>query len=148
MLRAAVSITANLYESLRTGDLATVKLAQPKQVELAAALSAASNRREAAAARLARTLGLPAENLTLSRLAASLGSEQAAALREARDRLTAIATELGKFQQRNANLVHHLRSYFRNVLSALTNAADVPVRYGASGARLNPGFGAAIQARG
>ncbi len=148
MLQQALEVASELYQSLRKGDLATVKIAQPRQEELALALRAASDRREAATLRLAALLGLPAQGTNLSSIANRLGAPLAAQILAVRERLTRITTQLLDFQQRNANLIHHLRSYFRSVLSALTKTADVPVRYGSSGARLSPGFGAAIQARG
>jgi hypothetical protein len=148
LLRDALTVAADLYASLRKGDLAPIKITQPRQEQLAAALRMGSDRREAAAIRLAQALGLPPEGLTLSVLAKHLGEPVSTRILAARERLSAITKQLMDFQQRNANLIHHLRSYFRSVLSALTKTSDVPVRYGSSGARLTPGFGAAIKARG
>jgi FlgN protein len=148
LLNDALTVASDLYETLRKGDLAPVKLAQPRQEELAAALRSAAAEREAASIRLARSLGMPTESLTLAKLANRLGEPQAAGILAVRDRLSALTTRLADFQQRNANLIHHLRSYFRSVLSALTKTEDVPIRYGSSGVCLNRGFGAAIRARG
>jgi hypothetical protein len=148
LLHDALAVAVDLYTALRKGDLAPLKSAQPRQEQLALDLRSGADRREAAANRLARALGFPPEGLTLSSLAKRLGEPAATRILAARERLSTITAQLTDFQQRNANLIHHLRSYFRSVLSALTKTSDVPVRYGSSGARLTPGFGAAIQARG
>jgi hypothetical protein len=88
---------------------------------------------------------LPGEP-TLTALVAKL-PETAADLRAARDRLRALAADLAASQDRNANLIVHLRSYFRGVLSGLA-APDAPARYGPSGGRLEPATAIAIQAHG
>jgi hypothetical protein len=136
-----------VYGALRRGDLAAVVATQPAQESLAAALRDAGTARLAAAGELAADLGLPPDGLTLATLAARLPEPWAAELREVRNRLSAVVAEIAAVQGRNANLIAHLRSYFRDTLIALT-AAGSPVRYGPSGVRLSPAAGRAIQARG
>lgn len=148
LLRQALETTAELYEALRRGNIAAVKAAQPRQEQLAAGLSETATRREAAANDLGIALGLAPKGLTLAAIADKLEDETAGRVRSTRDRLIRITQQLQDFQLKNANLIRHLRSYFRSVLCALTKAGDVPVRYGATGARLNPAYGAAIKARG
>jgi len=148
LLHAALRVASDLYTALRNGGLASIKDLQPRQDQLATELRSAADRREAEKTRLGRMLGLEPERLTLSLLAKQLGEPWSTDILAARDRLSEITTQLSEFQQRNANLVHHLRSYFRSVLSALTRTAEAPIRYGASGACLTPTFGAAIKARG
>jgi hypothetical protein len=134
LLRTALAGATEVYAALRGGDLATA-LGATAQQALATELRETAGARSAAATALAGELGLSDEALTLSGLAARLPESHAAQLRAARDRLAALTTELSAVQSRNANLVSHLRSYFRGVLSELT-APDVPVRYGPSGSRL------------
>jgi hypothetical protein len=148
LLHEALAIAQDLYAALRQGDLAPIKSKRPEQEKLAAALRVASDHREAAAVRLGQALGLKPEQLTLSALAKKLGDPHTTRISAARDRLSTITSQLAEFQQRNANLIHYLRSYFRGVLSALTKTSDVPVRYGSSGTCLTPAFGSAIKARG
>lgn len=145
LLQTARNVSAELFAVLRKGDLAAIEPALPRQDELSVALRAACENRESAAIQLACALDLPTQHLTLTRLAGRLGPPHAAALLAARKRLTALAAELAEFQRRNANLIHYLRSYFRGVLAALTKTAEVPVRYGASGVRLNPFGGASLR---
>jgi FlgN protein len=148
LLRDALASLSDVYESLRQGDLAAVAVERPQQQQLALALQAAEATRSNLARDLAQAVELPvAERLTLTAIAERLPEPWAAELRASRERLTAVTGELSELHRRNANLIGHLRSYFRGVLTALT-VPDVPVRYGSSGGRLNPGSSAAIQARG
>lgn len=135
-----------MHAALRRGDLAAVEGLRAHQESLAASLHAAGAERAEGAARLAAELGLAAD-ATLSALAECLPGPAASELRELRPRLAAAAAELGDLQRRNANLIGHLRSYFRDVLADLT-AADAPVRYGPSGARLAAAGGTAVHASG
>lgn len=148
LLGQALELAAEHHETLKSGNFAPLKTYQPRQEELAEALRTAADRREAAAILLGRALGLPAEGLTLAKLAARLGEPEADRIAAVRGRLSRLTAKLGEFQKRNANLIRHLRSFFRSVLSALTKTSDVPVRYGASGACLTPAYGASIKTRG
>lgn len=136
-----------MYEALRCGDLAAAEALRSRQEVLAVSLHAAGMDRTEAAEQLAGALGLTANRLTLSLLADHLPEPAASELRGLRERLRDAAGDLAALQRRNANLIGRLRSYFRDVLADLT-AADAPVRYGPSGARLAPAGGAAIQANG
>src|SRR5580658_1589820 len=90
LLNVALTVAADLYATLRKGDLAPIKLAQPQQEELAAALRAAAAEREAASIRLARSLGMPTAGLTLAKLAERLGEPQATGILAVRDRFSAL----------------------------------------------------------
>jgi hypothetical protein len=147
LLRAALANALALHDALRRGDLPGAQTAARQQGPLAADIAAAGVRRAAAAAALAFTLGLPADGLTLAALAARLAPDLAAGVQSARERLVAVTTDLTAIQARNANLLNHLRSYFRGVLSGLI-APDAPRRYGRSGCGLEPAAGSAIQRRG
>ncbi len=147
LLRTALEITLELYEALRKGDLNGLKTVQPRQEELAAALTDAANRRERAAAQLGKALGFSKQGVTLKELAEALDPALATPLLEARARLTSVANQLAEYQGRNANLIHYLRSYFRSVLATLSGTGDVPVRYGRTGTRLDTTFVAAHRAR-
>jgi hypothetical protein len=157
LLRAALAGVTTVSAALRRGDLAAAFDASAQQT-LGAVLREAAAERTAAATALAREVGLSGEPLALAALAAKLPAPHAAELLAARDRLAAITAEIAAVQTRNANLIAHLRSYFRGVLSDLT-APDAPLRYGPSGGRLEPALGprqakhgggeqAAVQARG
>jgi hypothetical protein len=139
LVRDSVAAAEELFSGLRRGDAAAVEAGRARHEDLANRLTAAAAER----ARIVRDLGAPA---TISELIALLPEPEASELRAVQTSLAAAATELAGLQRRNANLVQHLRSYFRGVLTALT-APDGPVRYSPSGARLAPG-GGAIQARG
>ena len=142
-----VSLT-ELTDALRRGDLATVNAARPRQESLATALADRARCRTAAATSLAEAVGLPATtNLTLAVLAAHLPDPTAKGLLASRDRLANLVAKISEYQRRNANLIRHLRSYFRGVMAVLA-AADAPIRYGPSGANLAPRAGAMIQVRG
>jgi FlgN protein len=148
LLNEALTLTADLYATLRKGELANIKLTQPRLEELAATLRKAARDREIVTAQLARSLGLKTEGLTLAILATRLGEPQASAILAQRERLTDLSAKLANYQERNANLIHHLRSYFRSVLSSLTKTTDIPIRYSARGECLGPWYGAAMYARG
>lgn len=134
LLRAALTTATEVQTALRRGDLPGALDSSTRQW-LAAELHAAGEARTASASALAHALGLSAENLTLTTLAAKLDGPHAAELLAVRDRLKLAAGELAAIQDRNANLVAHLRSFFRGVLSDLTTP-DAPVRYGPSGSKL------------
>ncbi len=160
LLRTALANVTAIHAALRCGDLATA-LGISTQA-LAAELREAADDRSAAATALAREvarlsesgsacLALDSESratgevktVTLTALAANLPEPHAAELLATRVRLAAVTAELAEVQARNANLITHLRSYFRGVLSELT-APEAPLRYGPSGSRLEP---AAVPAR-
>ena len=146
LLRAALAGVTAVSEALRRGDLASAFDASAQQA-LATDLREAAAERAAAAMALGREFGLSGEAVTLANLAAKLSEHYATELLAARERLTALTAEIAAIQARNANLITHLRSFFRGVLSELT-APDAPLRYGPSGSRLEPATGAAVQARG
>jgi hypothetical protein len=147
LLRESLALLTGVSAALRAGDLGAVAAAQPAQESLAAALQAVHAARLAPVEALAAAVGLPGEGLTLGVLAMRLPEPWADQARKARDRLIAVAAEIAAVQGRNANLIAHLRSFFRGALRALT-AADAPVRYGRSGVCLVPAAGGAIQASG
>lgn len=146
LLRAALATATDVRAALRRGDLPAALDASTKPW-LAAQLHAAGEARAIAASALGYALGLSAENLTLTALAAKLDAPHAAELLAARDRLQDVAGELAGIQDRNANLVAHLRSFFRGVLSDLSTP-DAPVRYGPSGSKLGTLSGLKVQASG
>jgi hypothetical protein len=141
LLREALANVTKVNEALRRGDATAALAASERQEAIAAAQHEAASARSASAAALAREIGLGGESLTLSRVAASLPEAQAAQVHAARDRLGAVARELAAAQGRNANLLEHLRSFYRGILSGLTGS-DAPRRYGPSGGPLDPGAGA------
>lgn len=146
LLRAALTTAADVQAALHRGDLPAALDSSTKQW-LAAELHAAGEARFASASALAHALGLNAESSTLASLAAKLDGPHAAELLAARDRLKVIAGELAGIQDRNANLVAHLRSFFRGVLSDLATP-DAPVRYGPSGSKLGTLSGLSAKASG
>ena len=146
LLRAALAGVTDVQAALRRGDLPAA-LGASAQEALAVELQAAGKARATSADALGRAVGLSGEDLTLTALAAKSDAPHAAELLAARDRLAAVAGELVAVQSRNANLIVHLRSFFRGVLSDLT-APDAPTRYGPSGSRLGAATGAAVKTSG
>jgi hypothetical protein len=146
LLRAAVASAAELHTALRKGDRTHLAAVQAIQENLAARMNSAALARHRAATELAAGLHRPAGSPPkLASLAEALPEPEAADLLAARDRLATVAGELARWNGRNANLVAHLRSYFRGVLASLTAAgAD---RYGPAGTLVGPA-GGALQARG
>ncbi len=138
---AEVLAKANdVYAALRAGDMRAANAVTTQLNADAAALRAASAQRATVAADLARALGLPAQDLKLSLIVEALPDPLRADVAVVRDRLTAATAELAAVQTRNANLLGHLRSFFRDVLADLT-ADDTPARYGPSGNWLVPSAG-------
>lgn len=146
-LNLALEKALEIYAALRRGDLKGVAALGAEQEQLAAALRAASAQRLEAAAELAPDLNSTSEPLTLSRLAETLPEPDGEAVRVARERLAALAEEFTRIQTRNANLLGHLRSFFRDVLADLTPDAE-PLRYGPTGNWLAPAPGAPLPRRG
>ncbi|MFM8272200.1 MAG: flagellar export chaperone FlgN [Gemmata sp.] len=142
-LRAALAGVTAVNDALRRGDLAFALGAADEP--LAEQLRVAAAARTATANGLARAVGLNGEPPTLSNLAARLDSPHSAELLAARERLTSLTAQIAAVQTRNANLITHLRSFFRGVLADLT--PDSPARYGPSGSRLGPPAGAPPQTR-
>jgi hypothetical protein len=120
-----------LHAALRAGNLSAARDLTDKQNKNAVAIYTAGTARTKEAAALAASLGLPA-GLPLLALAEKVAAELSTELRAARERLTKLTSELEAIQTRNANLLAHLRSFFRGVLSDLTGD-DTPARYGPSG---------------
>jgi hypothetical protein len=121
-----------VHAALRQGDLAAALALSTQQQAQADAFRATAQARATAATALASELGLSGEELTLSAIAARLPETLAADVRAVQSRLRTVTTELTAIQTRNANLLAHLRSFFRGVLSDLT-IPDAPQRYGPSG---------------
>ncbi len=142
VLRDALACGNDVFAALRRGDLPGALATGAKYEAAGVSLHDAAPPRAAAAAALARELGLSAQGVTLAALAAALPDPFAADLRAARARLTAGATELAAVQARNANLIGHLRSYFRGVLADL--GTETPSRYGPTGVRVEPGAAGAV----
>jgi len=146
VLQSGRQVVLRLYTTLRKGDIPAVEALWPEHERLAADLTARAGERETAAAALAAAVGLPAA-ATLAELAARLSPPLAEAVLAARARLRALTTVVGQFQSANANLIAHLRSYFRGVLSGLT--ADPPSpRYGPTGSAVAGTVEAALTACG
>jgi hypothetical protein len=134
LLRQARECVMGLYASLRKGDVPAVQVALPRNEALAAQLAARGGQRQAAAARLAEAVGLPA-TATLQQIAAASPDPFGPKFLAARTTLRALATQVDQFRTANANLIDRLRSFFHDVLSGLT-APDAPARYGPTGNRL------------
>ena len=136
LLRESLAKSNELFAALRRGDLPAPQQLSSQQEPLAAALRDAADARSTSAADLAREVGLSGEGVTLANLAAKLPESLAADVAAVRTRLAQVAAELADVQARNANLVGHLRSYLRGVLSG-PSGTESPSRYGPSGARLD-----------
>jgi hypothetical protein len=135
LLRDALANVAALRDALRRGQIAESLDLSAQQTTLGDALREAAAARGVAARELASEVGLTGEELTLSALAAQLPESLAAEVRTARARLAAVTAELSSIHTDNANLIGHLRSFFRGVLSGLV-APAAPQRYGPSGGRV------------
>lgn len=146
-LNLALEKALEIYAALRGGGLKGVAALGAQQEEITAALKTASALRLEVTNGLASDLNIPSEQLTLRQLAESLPEPDAEAVRDARERLAALAAEFTRIQTRNANLLGHLRSFFRDVLADLTPDAE-PLRYGPTGSWLSPAPGAPLPRRG
>jgi hypothetical protein len=135
LLREGLANAAAMYEALRRGDVPAALAAARQQGPLAASLASATSARAAHAAVLDGTLLLDGKEPTLTLLADQLPEPQATSLRDIRTRLLVVTSELSVIQARNANLLSHLRLFFRGVLAGIL-PPDVPLRYGPSGRRL------------
>lgn len=145
LLAESLAGLLKLTAALRSGDPVAIADATDGADLLAAAAADRATARQLAADELAQAVGLPA-GATLAALAAALPGH-AAALLDARARLAGLAAEVRAAERRNANLVRHLRSYFRGVMAVLT-AADAPTRYGRTGANVAPPPAGTLLARG
>ena len=146
-LRAALQSLITLYDSLRRGKPTELEALRANQEILAGQLTDLSKARDEAARSLALALGLGDQDIILASLIQHISDPDATLLKEARERLTALTAEMTLYRERNANLLSHLRSYFRNVLSAIT-AVDAPVRYGRSGGFVSQPTGSRFLAKG
>jgi FlgN protein len=146
VVRAGRQVVMRLYTTLRKGDLPAVEALWPEHEQLAADLKGRAAIRELAAVALAAALDLP-PTATLTELAAPLSPPLAEAVLGARQRLRALTRQVEQFQSANANLISHLRCYFRGVLNGL--AADPPSpRYGPTGTAVSGPVAAALTASG
>lgn len=132
LLRNALAGANEIFAALRRGDLTAALSFSNEQQAHADALYEAGKLRAATAKALACELGLTGEELTLTAIAAKLPLPLASETLAARDRLRSVTAELNAIEARNANLLGHLRSFFRGVLADLT-VPDAPQRYGPSG---------------
>lgn len=147
LLHVAIERSREVYEALRAGDLPRMMSTLPQQKALAEELQIQAENRTRLAVLIAELVSLKSEELTLCKLAAHLPEKFQHELSARRDSLSLLSAELISFQQSNANLIHHLRTYFQGVLSGLTTEA-VPTRYGPSGARVGVSTGMMVLARG
>lgn len=146
-LREAIVRAREVYETLRSGNMPGMMQVLPKQERLAEDLRVCAEERTEAANQLAQFLGIESSRVTLVNLAQQLPANYRAALLASRETLKELSAELISFQQSNANLIQHLRCYFRGVLSGLTSG-ELPSRYGPSGARVEFPAGTMVLARG
>lgn len=137
LLRTSTTKAREVHAALRCADLVGVNLLGEQQERLAAELKAASQARLAAAQELSAHLNLSSIPQTLGALADAAPEPLATDLRQARDTFKRLAAEFDAIQTRNANLIGHLRSFFRGVLADVTGD-DAPDRYGPTGGRLAP----------
>ena len=132
LLGLAIEKANEVFAALRRGDLKGVNGLGAEQEQLANELRAASAARLGATAGLVSDLNISAAPVTLAVLADHLPEPEREAVRAARERLRALTSELTRIQTRNANLLGHLRSFFRDVFADVT-ADDGPLRYGPTG---------------
>lgn len=146
VLQSTRQTAMRLYTALRKGNLPEVESLRPEYEQAAAGLKAQAADRETAATALAGVLGLPA-TASLTELAGPLSPPLAEAVLAARDRLRGLTRQVEQFQSANANLISHLRSYFRGVLDGLADEPPPP-RYGPTGAAVTGPVAPAIHASG
>ncbi len=147
LLTAMRTSVQSLHAALRRGDLPALSGFHAHQERLATEMQFRAKEREATSAILASMVGLPRAGASLRDIGERLPAKDAALLSAQRDRLHESAQIIAQFQCANANLIAHLRSYFRGVLSTLA-IEGTPVRYGPSGSRVIGALGAAIHATG
>ena len=147
LLAATRASVQGLHTALRRGDLPALNGFHAHQERLAAEMQLRAKEREAASAKLSGMVGLSRPGASLRDIGERLPDELAGRLEAQRDRLHESAQVISQFQSANANLIAHLRSYFRGVLSTLAIEGS-PIRYGPSGSRVIGALGAAIQATG
>ncbi len=124
-----------VYAALRGGNSASIATAQVKLTNFAVSLQQVEDERAVSTTVIAHLLGLSNDRPSLAELVQKLSGPESAQLNSIRNQLATATAEFQAAQHRNANLIHHLRCYFRDVLSALM-AADRPDRYGPTGSRL------------
>ena len=147
LLAATQASVQGLHAALRRGDLPALNGFHAHQERLATEMQFRAKEREVASANLSGMVGLSRPGASLRDIGERLPAEEAARLAAQRDRLHESAQVISQFQSANANLIAHLRSYFRGVLSTLA-IEGTPVRYGPSGSRVIGALGAAIHATG
>jgi hypothetical protein len=135
LLRDAREGVFGLYAALRKGNPVAVQAALPGNEETAARLRDVSERRHAMAGRLAASVGLDPEAVTLTALADRLPDPPRGEFLRLRATLRDLTAQVDHFRAANANLIDRLRWYFRDVLSGFA-AQAAPSRYGPSGAML------------
>jgi len=150
LLLQARCALAEIHRALRASDLPAVFRAQHQHQILQQELAESAHTREEAAFALATFLNVPAKGISISLLTTKLTPALSAPLISIRDRLQTLTGEILELQRRNANLLDSLRSYFRSVLSGLTDEGDSTGtgRYGPSGVRLGSTAGSGLLARG
>ncbi len=150
LLLQARCALAEIHRALRASDLPAVFRAQHQHQSLQQELTEIAHTREEAAFALATFLDLPAKGISISLLSTKLSPANSAPLVSLRDRLQTLTGEILELQRRNANLLNSLRSYFRSVLSGLTDEGDSngTGRYGPSGVRLGNAVGSGLLAHG
>ena len=147
LLLAVIQATESLQATLRHGDVASFREVQANQADSATQLATIAAARSTVMLPLAEHFKIPHNRLTLRILAEKLSPPESDDLRILHGRLLVAATSLKRVQAQTANLLVHLRSYFRNVLSTLA-VSEATERYGPTGSRLGTGSGMAIQACG
>jgi len=147
LILVVIQATESLVDAMRHGDADTFREAQVIQAEFAVQLATASAACCKAMTPIAAQLSIPAGQLTLRILAEKLSPADSYELRLVQTKLNTAAQALRRVQYQTANLLIHLRSYFRNVLSTLA-VSETTERYGRSGSLLGTGSGSAIQACG
>lgn len=147
LIQVVIEATDSLVDAMRNGDANTFREAQNIQAKLSVQLATASAECAQALSTIAARLGITEGKLTLRELGEKLSPADSYELCLVQARLSIAAQTLKRVQSQAANLLMHLRSYFRNVFSTLA-MSDTTERYGRSGSLLGAGAGSAIQACG
>lgn len=129
-----------LNHALRKADLSRLELVRVRQQVLADRTEELTLARQGLIARLASALGLPADEVQLSRFESCLPAPWSYRVHEKRIGILLLGKEIQAISHRNTRLARYCRSFVNRFVSSTTVGISPSVRYGPGGSPVEGNF--------
>jgi hypothetical protein len=147
-IREVRNSLADLHVALLKGQVADLDALRSKQVSVAENCLHLQSSREQLCFQFAEYLGIPPDQVCLSRIASSLPADMAERVRCFQTRIESLANEVAILQRRNTALIGYCRNYMTRILASVSALDAAPPRYGRTGTSIEGSSSMLIMAQG